>query len=87
MYLMSLLTDINCRQLLAEIMNFSSSYEYFQGSKLQTGKCIGSTAFLVGPGQQVRMMLDPVRIYATAIYVGCVVVALVCALWVSWWLD
>ncbi|XP_027103576.1 uncharacterized protein [Coffea arabica] len=41
---------------------------------------VGSTAFLIGPGQQIRMMLDPVRIYATAIYVGCVVVALICAL-------
>ncbi|XP_057951622.1 uncharacterized protein LOC131146216 isoform X2 [Malania oleifera] len=41
---------------------------------------VGSTAFLIGPGQQLRMMLDPVRIYATAIYVGCVVIALICAL-------
>ncbi|XP_074379740.1 uncharacterized protein LOC141720938 isoform X2 [Apium graveolens] len=29
---------------------------------------IGSTAFLIGPKRQVTMMLDPVRIYATAIY-------------------
>ncbi|KAI5657689.1 hypothetical protein M9H77_26482 [Catharanthus roseus] len=43
---------------------------------------VGSTAFLVGPGRQVRMMFDPVRIYATAIYIGCVVVALICALWI-----
>ncbi|XP_077226605.1 got1/Sft2-like vescicle transport protein family [Tasmannia lanceolata] len=41
---------------------------------------IGSTAFLIGPGQQIRMMLDTVRIYATAIYVGSVILALVCAL-------
>ncbi|CAI9774178.1 unnamed protein product [Fraxinus pennsylvanica] len=41
---------------------------------------IGSTAFLIGPQQQLRMMLDPVRVYATAIYVGCVVLALICAL-------
>ncbi|XP_028112654.1 vesicle transport protein SFT2B [Camellia sinensis] len=41
---------------------------------------VGSTAFIIGPGQQMRMMLDPVRIYATAIYVGCVVLALICAL-------
>ncbi|KAI8029835.1 Vesicle transport protein SFT2B [Camellia lanceoleosa] len=41
---------------------------------------VGSTAFVIGPGQQMRMMLDPVRIYATAIYVGCVVLALICAL-------
>ncbi|XP_042455530.1 vesicle transport protein SFT2B-like [Zingiber officinale] len=43
---------------------------------------VGSTAFLIGPVQQARMMLDPVRVYATIIYVGSVVVALVCALWV-----
>ncbi|KAJ8649521.1 hypothetical protein MRB53_002544 [Persea americana] len=41
---------------------------------------IGSTALLIGVGQQLRMMLDPVRIYATAIYIGSVILALVCAL-------
>ncbi|KAK4273900.1 hypothetical protein QN277_017206 [Acacia crassicarpa] len=41
---------------------------------------IGSTAFLVGPARQIGMMLDPVRVVATAIYLGCVVIALVCAL-------
>ncbi|XP_051143306.1 uncharacterized protein LOC127259759 [Andrographis paniculata] len=41
---------------------------------------IGSTAFLIGSTQQLRMMFDPVRVYATAIYIGCVIVALVCAL-------
>ncbi|CAI9767716.1 unnamed protein product [Fraxinus pennsylvanica] len=41
---------------------------------------VGSTAFLIGPQQQLRMMLDPVRVYATAIYAGCVVLALICAL-------
>ncbi|KAH7538211.1 hypothetical protein FEM48_Zijuj03G0174800 [Ziziphus jujuba var. spinosa] len=44
---------------------------------------VGSTAFLLGLGQQMRMMFDSVRIYATAIYLGCVVIALICALWVS----
>ncbi|KAF3654047.1 hypothetical protein FXO37_16692 [Capsicum annuum] len=41
---------------------------------------IGSTAFLIGPVQQLSMMMDPVRVYATCIYVGCVVLALICAL-------
>ncbi|XP_063936455.1 uncharacterized protein LOC108225062 [Daucus carota subsp. sativus] len=41
---------------------------------------IGSTAFLIGPAQQIRMMFDPVRMYATTIYIGCVVLALICAL-------
>ncbi|XP_034202555.1 vesicle transport protein SFT2B isoform X2 [Prunus dulcis] len=41
---------------------------------------VGSTAFLFGPGQQMRMMFDSVRVYATAIYLGCVVIALICAL-------
>ncbi|KAL0548778.1 hypothetical protein IC582_013248 [Cucumis melo] len=43
---------------------------------------VGSTAFLFGPGQQIRMMFDSVRIFATAIYLGCVVLALICALWI-----
>ncbi|XP_038880533.1 vesicle transport protein SFT2B [Benincasa hispida] len=43
---------------------------------------VGSTAFLFGPGQQIRMMFDSVRIYATAIYLGCVVLGLICALWI-----
>ncbi|XP_023553014.1 vesicle transport protein SFT2B-like [Cucurbita pepo subsp. pepo] len=41
---------------------------------------VGSTAFLFGPGQQIRLMFDSVRIYATAIYLGCVVLSLICAL-------
>ncbi|XP_057437137.1 uncharacterized protein LOC130729399 isoform X1 [Lotus japonicus] len=43
---------------------------------------VGSTAFLLGPAQQLQMMLDPVRVFATAIFLGCVVVALICALWI-----
>nr|CAB3475747.1 unnamed protein product [Digitaria exilis] len=41
---------------------------------------IGSTAFVMGPQKQLRMMFDPVRLYATAIYVGCVILALIFAL-------
>lgn len=43
---------------------------------------LGSTAFLIGPQRQVTMMLDPVRIYATAIYLASIIVALFCALYV-----
>lgn len=43
---------------------------------------LGSTAFLIGPKRQVTMMLDPVRIYATAIYLASLIVALFCALYV-----
>ncbi|KAK7261610.1 hypothetical protein RIF29_27925 [Crotalaria pallida] len=43
---------------------------------------VGSTAFLLGPAQQFQMMFDPVRVFATAIYLGCVVIALICALWI-----
>ncbi|XP_010252318.1 PREDICTED: vesicle transport protein SFT2B [Nelumbo nucifera] len=43
---------------------------------------LGSTAFLIGPKRQVTMMLDPVRIYATAIYLASIIVALFCALYV-----
>ncbi|KAI3978709.1 hypothetical protein MKX01_015884 [Papaver californicum] len=42
---------------------------------------LGSTAFLIGPKRQVTMMLDPVRIYATAIYLASIIVALFCALY------
>ncbi|KAL3653617.1 hypothetical protein CASFOL_003298 [Castilleja foliolosa] len=41
---------------------------------------VGSTALLIGPAQQLRMMFDSVRFYATAIYLGSVFIALVCAL-------
>ncbi|XP_039054360.1 vesicle transport protein SFT2B-like [Hibiscus syriacus] len=43
---------------------------------------VGSTAFLMGPEQQLRMMFDSVRVYATAVYIGFVVLALICALWI-----
>ncbi|KAJ1281984.1 hypothetical protein BS78_03G015100 [Paspalum vaginatum] len=43
---------------------------------------VGSTAFVMGPQKQLRMMFDPVRLYATAIYAGCVVLALIFALWI-----
>ncbi|KAK6287190.1 hypothetical protein POUND7_013369 [Theobroma cacao] len=40
------------------------------------------TAFLIGPKRQVSMMLDPVRIYATAIYLASMIIALFCAFYV-----
>ena len=43
----------------------------------------GSTAFLIGPAEQLRKMFDPVRVYATAVYLGFVVLALVCAILVG----
>ncbi|KAK2978399.1 hypothetical protein RJ640_026830 [Escallonia rubra] len=43
---------------------------------------LGSTAFLIGPKRQISMMLDPVRIYATAIYIASTIVSLFCALYV-----
>ncbi|QCD95054.1 Vesicle transport protein [Vigna unguiculata] len=42
---------------------------------------LGSTAFLIGPKRQVTMMLDPVRIYATSIYIASMIIALFCALY------
>ncbi|KAL5727007.1 hypothetical protein ACHQM5_000243 [Ranunculus cassubicifolius] len=41
---------------------------------------VGSTAFLLGPERQARMMFDSVRLYATAIYIGSAIIALICAL-------
>lgn len=43
-----------------------------------------STAFLIGPKRQFNMMLDPVRIYATALYLASIIMALFCALYVRW---
>ncbi|XP_044467651.1 vesicle transport protein SFT2B isoform X2 [Mangifera indica] len=43
---------------------------------------VGSTAFVIGPTQQLNMMFDSTRLYATAVYLGCVVIALICALWI-----
>ncbi|KAG2659175.1 vesicle transport protein SFT2B-like isoform X1 [Panicum virgatum] len=43
---------------------------------------LGSTAFLIGPKRQFDMMLDSVRIYATAIYIASIIIALFCALYV-----
>ncbi|KAH0923277.1 hypothetical protein HID58_023295 [Brassica napus] len=40
------------------------------------------TAFLIGPQRQVTMMLDPARIYATALYLASIIIALFCALYV-----
>jgi hypothetical protein len=52
-------------------------------SDAKLGLLYGSTAFLIGPKRQVTMMLDPVRIYATAIYLASIIIALFCALYVS----
>ncbi|XP_050221134.1 uncharacterized protein LOC126671410 [Mercurialis annua] len=41
---------------------------------------VGSTVFLIGPLQQLSMMFDSARNYATAIYFGFVVIALISAL-------
>ncbi|KAF2312134.1 hypothetical protein P3X46_030464 [Hevea brasiliensis] len=41
---------------------------------------VGSTVFLIGLGRQLSMMFDSVRVYATAIYIGFVVISLICAL-------
>lgn len=43
---------------------------------------LGSTAFLIGPKRQVTMMLDPVRIYATAIYISSIIIALFSAIYI-----
>ncbi|KAG0469416.1 hypothetical protein HPP92_016116 [Vanilla planifolia] len=43
---------------------------------------VGSTSFLIGPKRQFGMMLDPVRIYATAIYISSMIVALLSAFYV-----
>ncbi|KAK9665276.1 hypothetical protein RND81_14G101900 [Saponaria officinalis] len=41
---------------------------------------VGSTAFVIGPVEQLKKMFDPVRVYASAVYLGCLFLALICAI-------
>ncbi|KMZ69082.1 putative Vesicle transport protein SFT2B [Zostera marina] len=41
---------------------------------------VGSTIFIIGPSRQARMMFDSIRVYATIIYIGSVLLALLSAL-------
>lgn len=43
---------------------------------------LGSTAFLIGPMRQLNMMFDPVRIVASAVFLGSIAIALFCALYI-----
>ncbi|WJX10083.1 hypothetical protein P8452_00848 [Trifolium repens] len=60
--------------VFAKLMKFAILFTF--GNLL----AVGSTGFLLGPAQQMSMMFDPIRVFATAIYLGCVVIALICAL-------
>lgn len=68
-------------------LSFSTSKRKMKFQVLTWVFFCGSTAFLIGPKRQVTMMLDPVRIYATAIYIASIIIALFCAVYVSflWW--
>ncbi|ERM99772.1 hypothetical protein AMTRI_Chr11g102120 [Amborella trichopoda] len=67
---------------LMSILVFFNPIKFAVAFTLGNMLSLGSTAFLIGPKRQVRMMLDPVRIYATGIYIGSIIVALLCALYV-----
>lgn len=43
---------------------------------------LGSTAFLVGPMRQLKMMFDPVRVVASAVFIASIAIALFCALYI-----
>ncbi|KAK2453193.1 vesicle transport protein SFT2B [Trifolium repens] len=60
--------------VFAKLMKFAILFTF--GNLL----AVGSTGFLLGPTQQMAMMFDPIRVFATAIYLGCVVIALICGL-------
>ncbi|CAL5324103.1 unnamed protein product [Camellia sinensis] len=62
--------------------NLLSLGRFFVFQILSWSLLYGSTAFLIGPKRQVTMMLDPVRIYATAIFIASMIIALFCALYV-----
>ncbi|PIA55284.1 hypothetical protein AQUCO_00800182v1 [Aquilegia coerulea] len=59
-----------------------SSIQSNLGLHSRSAICFRLEAFLIGPKRQVTMMLDPVRIYATAIYLASIIIALFCALYV-----
>ncbi|KAK3218344.1 hypothetical protein Dsin_012314 [Dipteronia sinensis] len=59
--------------------NLLTSYRVWLECLKSHHMCLGSTAFLIGPAQQISMMFDSARIYATTVYLGCVVIALICA--------
>ncbi|KAG0502412.1 hypothetical protein HPP92_002484 [Vanilla planifolia] len=68
--------------MLLSLVFFTRPIKFAVMFSLGNVLAIGSTAFLIGPVQQTRMMLDPVRIYSTAVYIVSVILALVCALWI-----
>ncbi|KAJ6707658.1 hypothetical protein OIU85_027972 [Salix viminalis] len=77
--LLSMLVFFNPSQVwnYFHIWQFAFTWEILSWSRFYC-----STAFLIGPKRQVSMMLDPVRIYATALYLASIIIALFCALYV-----
>ncbi|XVF14692.1 hypothetical protein REPUB_Repub09cG0083200 [Reevesia pubescens] len=66
-----------------QIWNHIHTWQFaFTWKMLSWSLLYGSTTFLIGPKRQVSMMLDPVRIYATAIYLASIIIALFCAFYV-----
>ncbi|GMH19693.1 hypothetical protein Nepgr_021534 [Nepenthes gracilis] len=77
----SLLAGLAC--MILSLVVFASPIKFAILFTLGNVLAVGSTAFLVGPAQQLQKMFDPVRLYATVVYLGCVVLALICALWIQ----
>ncbi|XP_047268923.1 vesicle transport protein SFT2B isoform X2 [Capsicum annuum] len=75
-----LTTGITCT--LLSMLVFFNPIKFGITFSLGNLLALGSTAFLIGPKRQATMMLDPVRIYATAIYIASIIIALFCALYV-----
>ncbi|XP_045808630.1 vesicle transport protein SFT2B isoform X1 [Trifolium pratense] len=77
--LMLLVREI-CAFILCSMIVFAKPIKFALLFTFGNLLAVGSTGFLLGPAQQMAVMFDPVRVFATAIYLGCVVIALICAL-------
>ncbi|OIV95612.1 hypothetical protein TanjilG_19992 [Lupinus angustifolius] len=69
--------DFNCNSTLSTIQSmlvFLKPIKFAITFTLGNLLSHGSTALLIGPKKQVTVMLDPVRIYATAIYLANIVI-------------
>ncbi|GMH19691.1 hypothetical protein Nepgr_021532 [Nepenthes gracilis] len=69
----SLLAGLAC--MILSLVVFASPIKFALLFTLGNVLAVGSTAFLIGPAQQLQKFFDPVRLYATVVYLGCVVLA------------
>ncbi|CAI9108816.1 OLC1v1008510C1 [Oldenlandia corymbosa var. corymbosa] len=79
-FIICLVSGITCT--LLSMLVFFNPIKFGITFSLGNLLALGSTAFLIGPKRQMTMMVDPVRIYATAIYLASIIISLFAALYV-----